>query len=138
MFAGPSPAEKEEATLEKWKDALDRGVLAVSAKTEAMVESGRIRSALAGVRRDMDMAVSDLGFQYYNGWLSGAWDEAALSASCEHIQELHSEVLALQSRLERVQAGRQGQSSSLFCSACGKKLIPGSRFCDGCGAPAGR
>ena len=124
--------------MENWKEALDRGVLAVSVKTEAMVESGRVRSALTAARRDMEAAVIDLGFQYYNGWLSGGLDDAALLAACQRVQEIHGEVLALQNRLDRIQAGRRTAEGAAFCAACGKKLIPGSRYCDGCGAPVGR
>lgn len=124
--------------MENWREALDRGVLAVSVKTEAMVESGRVRAALAAARRDMETAVSDLGFQYYNGWLAGSPDEAALLRACERVQEIHSEVLALQSRLDRIQAGHRKTEAAAFCAACGRKLTPGSRFCDGCGTPVGR
>lgn len=130
--------------LEKWKDALDQGVLAVSVKSEALVEAGRVRAALNAARRNMDEAVNELGFTVYNAWLSGLEDPNAQENACKRVQDLHREILALQERLERIQAGGRPSpegprpQTAPFCAACGRKLAPGSRFCDQCGAPAER
>lgn len=124
--------------LEKWKDALDQGVLAVSTKSEALVEAGRTRAALGAARREMDEAVNELGFTVYNAWLAHTEEPEALENGCRRVQDIHREILALQERLERIQAGGEGAKPVPFCAVCGRKLAPGSRFCDQCGAPAGR
>ena len=67
--------------LEKWKDALDQGVLAVSTKSEALVEAGRTRAALGAARREMDEAVNALGFTVYNAWLAHTEEPEALEKS---------------------------------------------------------
>ena len=133
------------------KDTFDKGLAAVSVKSESLVESSRVRTAISSTQRTMDTAVAALGVQFYNSWLTGSVDMEAMDAECRKIQQISTELDNLKARLEQIKAeenqilGNQRRAAapsevlaggaSLFCSNCGKRLEPGSRFCDECGTP---
>ncbi len=62
------------------KDTLDKGVAAVSVKSESIVESSRVRTAIATAQKTMDQELSALGVKCYNSWLSGGTDQEELEA----------------------------------------------------------
>ncbi|BAL00636.1 hypothetical protein OBV_34370 [Oscillibacter valericigenes Sjm18-20] len=138
--------------LEILKDTFEKSVAAVSVKSESIVESSRVRSAISNMQKSMDTDVNALGVKYYNSWLNGSVDTAELEVDCAKIQEIGTEVAALKARLEQIKAeesqilGSQKrsaganvvstpQSGFVFCTNCGKKLEAGARFCDECGTP---
>ena len=134
-----------------WKDAFDKSLAAVSVKSESLVESSRVRTAISSNQKAMDAAVTALGVKYYNSWLSGAIDQAELDADCQKIKELSAECASLKAKLEQIKTeerqilGGQKKPSvvpsevlsgeSVFCSNCGKRLDGDARFCDECGTP---
>lgn len=131
--------------LEFLKDTLDKSVAAVSVKSESIVESSRARSAITTTQKNMDAAVSALGAQFYNGWLNGQVDMAALEESCGKIKEMHTELTRLNARLEQIKqeesqilGSAKKSEGAVFCTNCGKRLDSGARFCDGCGTPVGK
>lgn len=138
--------------LERLKDTFDKSVAAVSVKSESIVESSRVRTAITNTQRNMDASLNALGIKVYNNWAAGNIDVAALEEDCQKINEINVELTALKKRLEQIKAeenqilGTQkkpaaaavpaaASAGSVFCTNCGKKLEAGSRFCDECGAP---
>ena len=138
--------------LERLKDTFDKSVAAVSVKSESIVESSRVRTAITSTQRNMDALLSALGVKVYNSWAAGNVDMAALEEECQKINSINAELTALKKRLEQIKAeenqilGTQkktvaeaaapaASAGSIFCTNCGKKLDAGSRFCDECGAP---
>ncbi len=130
--------------LEKLKDTLDKGVAAVSVKSESLVESSRTRTALNTAQKNIQAAIDALGSKFYASWASGQMDMAGLEEECRKIQAMESEAASLRDRLERIKAeesqilGAQKKPAApaaVFCTNCGKRLEPGTRFCDECGTP---
>lgn len=136
--------------LERLKDTFDKSVAAVSVKSESIVESSRVRTAITNTQRSMDTALSALGVKLYNSWAAGNVDLAALEGDCQKIKEINAELAALKSRLEQIKAeesqilGTQKKPAAAadaaagggcFCTSCGKRLEAGARFCDECGTP---
>lgn len=135
--------------LDKLKDTFNKSVAAVSVKSESIVESSRVRTAITNTQRNMDAMLSALGVTVYNSWVAGNIDVAALEEECRKINEVNAELSALKIRLEKIKAeenqilGSQkvpaveavpaAAAGSVFCTNCGKKLEAGSRFCDECG-----
>lgn len=132
-----------------WKDAFDKSLAAVSVKSESLVESSRVRTAIANTQKSVDAAVTALGVKYYNSWLAGSIDQAEIEADCEKIKQLNDECANLKARLEQIKVeerqilGQQKRPSVapsaavsgeyIFCTNCGKRLESIARFCDECG-----
>ena len=85
-----------------WKDAFDKSLAAVSVKSESLVESSRVRTAIANTQKSVDAAVTALGVKYYNSWLAGSIDQAEIEADCEKIKQLNDECANLKARLEQI------------------------------------
>ena len=132
-----------------WKDAFDKSLAAVSVKSESLVESSRVRTAIANTQKSVDAAVTALGVKYYNSWLAGSIDQAEIEADCEKIKQLNDECSNLKARLEQIKVeerqilGQQKRPTVapsaavsgeyIFCTNCGKRLESSARFCDECG-----
>ena len=132
-----------------WKDAFDKSLAAVSVKSESLVESSRVRTAIANTQKSVDAAVTALGVKYYNSWLAGSIDQAEIEADCEKIKQLNDECANLKARLEQIKVEERqilGQQKwptvapsaavsgeYIFCTNCGKRLESSARFCDECG-----
>jgi len=127
--------------LEKLKGTFDKGVAAVSVKSESIVESSRTRTAINNAQKNMDAAIAALGAKLYNAWLSNDVDMAVLEEDCKKIQDIHAEVTSLKERLEKIKeeesqllgSSKKPADGAVFCSNCGKKLDASARFCDECG-----
>lgn len=127
------------------KDTLNKGVAAVSVKSESIVESSRVRTAIATAQKNMDQELSTLGVKFYNSWLAGSVGQEELEGACQRIKAMQAELADLQSRLEQIKEeenqilGSQKKAAPsgdvVFCVNCGKKLPAGVRFCDACGTP---
>lgn len=130
--------------LERLKSSIDKGVAAVSVKSESLVESSRVRTAMSNTQKNMEEAIHQLGFSFYNSWVSADLDVDRLKAECERIKGMADEIERLKARLEQIKeeesqilgaqkkvAPEPGKAN--FCTGCGKKLEPGVRFCNECG-----
>ena len=132
-----------------WKDAFDKGLAAVSVKSEALVESSRVRAAISNNQKAMDAAIAALGVKYYNSWLAGSINQEEIDADCQKITEMNNECAALKAKLEQIKneerqiLGEQKKpqvspsaavsGEYVFCTNCGKRLPSDARFCDECG-----
>lgn len=139
------------AMFDSLKDTLNKGVAAVSVKSETLVESSRIKSAISNAQKRMTGEINDLGAKFYNSWKAGQASVEAFSAEFASIQGIEQEIAELNVRLEQIKAEEDKilgavqkptapspgvpAAGSVFCSNCGKALPAGSRFCDGCGSP---
>lgn len=128
--------------LEKLKGTFDKSVAAVSIKSESLVESSRVRSLMATAQKNMDTGIAALGAKLYNNWLAGDVQLDALKEECEKIKAISDEIEAHKGRLAQIKeeesqflSTQKSASKSAFCTNCGKKLTPGTKFCDSCGTP---
>ena len=132
--------------LERLKSTFDKGVTAVSVKSESIVESSRVRMGIATAQKKMEDAIHALGETFYRDWSANALNMDALQAECERIRAIGEEIENLKLRLEQIKAeeekflGAQKKPAPaesgnfVFCSKCGKRLDASARFCDECGA----
>lgn len=132
-----------------WKDAFDKSLAAVSVKSESLVESSRVRTAISNNQKAMDAAITALGVKYYNSWLAGSINQEEIEADCQKIKDLNNECAALKAKLEQIKneerqiLGEQRKpqvnpsaavsGEFVFCTNCGKRLAGDARFCDECG-----
>ena len=134
------------AMFDSLKDTLNKGVAAVSVKSETLVESSRIKSTISNAQKRMTSEMNELGAKFYNSWKAGQASVEAFSAEFASIQSIEQEIAELNARLEQIKAEEDkilGASQkpaapaagSVFCSNCGKALPAGSRFCVSCGSP---
>ena len=84
------------------KDTIDKGVAAVSVKSESIVESSRVRTAISTAQKQIDAEINALGVTFYNSWQAGNIDQEALDAACQKIQGIQNELASLQAKLEQI------------------------------------
>lgn len=132
--------------LEKLKGTFDKGIAAVSVKSETLVESSRTKTAMNSAQKKMEAQMSALSMKIYQAWKAGERSLESFTADFESIQATEQEIASLSSYLEdikreenRILGGQKQQQSQsaggCFCTKCGKALPAGSRFCDECGTP---
>ena len=68
------------AMFDNLKDTLNKGVAAVSVKSETLVENSRIKSAISSAQKRMSSEMSELGVKFYNSWKAGQASVEAFSA----------------------------------------------------------
>lgn len=142
------------AMFDSLKDTLNKGVATVSVKSETLVESTRIKSAVSSAQKRMSGAVSELGAKFYSSWKAGEASVEAFEEELAGIRAIEKEIEELNARLEQLKVEEEEKlqeavqkpapvphtppaapAGSLFCTSCGKALPADSRFCDSCGAP---
>lgn len=131
--------------LEKLRGTFDKGIAAVSVKSETLVESSRTKTAMNSAQKKMETQLNELGMKIYQAWKAGERSLESFTAEFESVQAVEQEIASLNSYLEelrreenRILGGQKPQPQSAggcFCTKCGKALPAGSRFCDECGAP---
>lgn len=135
------------AMFDSLKDTLNKGVAAVSVKSETLVESSRVKSAMGGAQKRLDAEKDALGAKLYQAWKDGNASMEIFAEDFTRIQAIEEEIAGLNARLAQIKAeedkilgGPQQRpaapaAGTVFCTNCGKALAPGSRFCDECGTP---
>lgn len=140
------------AMFDNLKDSFNKGVAAVSVKSENLVENSRIKSAISNAQKRMDSELGVLGGKFYQGWKAGEADVSLFAEDLARIRAIEEEIGGLRARLDQIKAEEekilgsapapkpappvsQAGPGTVFCTSCGKALPAGSRFCDGCGAP---
>lgn len=131
------------AMFDSLKDTLNKSVAAVSVKSETLVESSRIKSAISNAQKRIDGELNALGIKFYNSWKSGQASIEAFAEDFARIQGLEKEIEGLKVRLDQIKAeedkilgaAQKPAAGNVFCTNCGKALPAGTRFCDNCGKP---
>ena len=134
------------AMFDSLKDTLNRSVAAVSVKSETLVESSRVKSAISGAQNRIEAEKAALGVKLYQAWKDGTASLDLFTEDFARIQGIEAEIDGLNARLVQIKAEEDkilgaaqfrpaAPTGSLFCTNCGKALPAGSRFCDQCGTP---
>lgn len=124
---------------------------AVSVKSETLVESSRVKSAISSAQKRLEGEKAALGVRFYQAWKDGQASVELFAEDLARIQGIETEIDGLNARLIQIKAeedkilgGAQRPAApaapapaaaSVFCTNCGKALPAGSRFCDECGTP---
>lgn len=136
------------AMFDSLKDTLNKGVAAVSVKSETLVESSRVKSAISNAQKKLDAEKAALGVKLYQSWKDGTASLELFADDFARIQGIEEEIAGLNARLAQIKAEEDKilgsaarpaapvpAAGSVFCTNCGKALPAGSRFCDECGTP---
>lgn len=137
------------AMFDNLKDTFNKSVAAVSVKSETLVESSRVKSAISSSQKTMDAELNAMGIKLYQCWKAGQADIGLFAEDFARVQAIEEEIANLRARLDQIKAEEDkilGSASrpaspyaagapAVYCPRCGKALPAGSRFCDDCGAP---
>lgn len=123
--------------LKNLKGKLDKGLNAVSVKSESLVEIGRTKAAIAGLEDRLTEAETALGRACYEQWTRTGAAEPALAEAIAAVDALRKERDKLSARLEQIRREEEellGKSAARFCPACGKSVGEDAKFCMHCGS----
>ena len=139
--------------LEKLKGTIDKGINAVSAKSESLVETNKTKNIMSNAQKAMDARLAALGQKFYADWKSGSVELETYVSDIEQIMQIERDIEGCKLRLEEIKREEEArimnggaqpgvppvgaQPAVCFCTNCGRQLPAGSRFCDGCGAQLG-
>lgn len=142
------------AMFDSIKDTFNKSVAAVSVKSETLVESSRVKSAISSAQKRLDAELSSLGIKFYVNWKAGNTDMELFAEDLARVQGVEQEIDTLKTRLNQIKAEEDRILGSaqkpvsaaapvnavpagdvIYCSNCGKALTADSRFCDECGTP---
>ncbi len=136
------------AMFDSLKDTLNKGVAAVSVKSETLVESSRVKSAISNAQKKLEAEKAALGVKLYQAWKDGTASMELFDEDFTRIQGVETEIANLNARLAQIKAEEDKilggmrttapaapPEGAVFCPKCGKALPAGSRFCDECGTP---
>lgn len=138
------------AMFDSLKDTLNKGVAAVSVKSETLVESSRVKSAISSAQKRLEAEKAALGVKLYQSWKAGTASMELFADDFARMQGIEDEITGLNARLAQIKAEEDKilgaaqrpaapapapAAGTVFCTNCGKALPAGSRFCDECGTP---
>ncbi len=141
------------AMFDSLKDTLNKGVAAVSVKSETLVESSRVKSAISNAQKKLEAEKAALGVKLYQSWKDGTASMELFADDFARMQGIEDEITGLNARLAQIKAEEDKilgsaqrpaapaaqaaapAAGTVFCTNCGKALPAGSRFCDECGTP---
>lgn len=138
------------AMFDSLKDTLNKSVAAVSVKSETLVESSRVKSAISNAQKKLEAEKAALGVKLYQSWKDGTASMDIFTDDFARMKAIEDEIAGLNGRLAQIKAEEDkilggaarsaaspapAASGCVFCTKCGKALPAGSRFCDECGTP---
>lgn len=131
------------ATFDNIKDAFNKGVTTVNIKSETLMESNRVKSAISAAQKRKEAEITALGVKCYAAWKQGEIADSVLTGQLQIIAQIEQEIAQQEERLVQLKIdeskalGAQAAAgpTARFCTKCGKPLTPGTRFCTACGTP---
>ena len=88
--------------LEKLRGTIDKGITAVSAKSESLVETNKTKGIMSNAQKAMDAEMGALGRRFYNDWKTGSVDMAAYVPDIERIMQIERDIENCRYRLEEI------------------------------------
>lgn len=126
-----------ESLWGKMKDSLEKGVEAVSVKSNEIVEVTRLKGANAMLQDEMNDLKIQLGNACLLRWKAGELEDEAFASFCMEIAEKEREIEENVQKIEAIKrtAERMNQQdeAGILCG-CGKMNRPGAKFCVNCGS----
>lgn len=139
------------AMFDSLKDTLNKSVAAVSVKSESLVETSRVKSAISNAQKKLEAEKAALGVKLYQSWKDGTAGMDIFTDDFARMKAIEEEIAGLNGRLAQIKEEEDRilgtaakpaapppaptASGCVFCTRCGKALPAGSRFCDECGTP---
>ena len=95
--------------LENMKGALDRGISAVSIKSEAMAETSKVRAQLQNLERERDTLITKLGASMYQMWQTNRFSRETFEEMCKSIRASEEGIEACNRRREEIRQEQERQ-----------------------------
>ena len=124
--------------LKKIKGSFDRGLAAMSVKSESLVETGRTKAAISNLEDRLQEAETALGKRCYELWKRSGSQQPELAAELSQVDSLRGQIDKLSARLEQIRREEEellNKASGRFCMHCGKPAEGDAKFCMHCGKP---
>ena len=124
--------------LKKIKGSFDRGLAAMSVKSESLVETGRTKAAISNLEDRLQEAETALGKRCYELWKRSGSQQPELAAELSQVDSLRGQIDKLSARLEQIRREEEellNKTSGRFCMHCGKPAEGDAKFCMHCGKP---
>jgi hypothetical protein len=131
------------------KQGLGRGVTTVGIKSKEMLDSNRVSSQIPDFEKQKKEALAQLGASVCTMLDGGHIDEEVLrtarvaigridrqiSEQREELARIHTEAQQALGAVQQTTATQQapGGDGAPHCASCGVALVPGAKFCGGCG-----
>lgn len=125
-----------DSVLGKMKNSFEKGVAAVSIKSNELVETTKLKSANAGLEDQILELKTQLGDAYLEHWKAGTLASVDFLRFCREMMEIEAEIDANLKRIEEIKTAAERleqQNAGIIICACGKPNRVGSKFCVNCG-----
>jgi len=127
--------------MDKFKNALDKGVASVSVKSNVFVENTKISTQINNLKNNINQTKTEMANTIYAVWSAGTPVQQAANSYCAAIADMERQIEQLKQKMEQVKTdsrqilGEKGvqntcgncgivnDAAAKFCVYCGKKLI---------------
>ena len=127
-----------DSVLGKMKNSFEKGVAAVSIKSNEIVETTKLKNTNADLEDQIMELKMQLGDSYLSHWKTRSLAAVDFSGFCRKMMEIEAEINENLKRIEEIKSAaermEQQNAGSVMCT-CGKINRIGSKFCVNCGAP---
>lgn len=122
----------------KMKESLDKGVSTISAKSQELVETTKIKTEISNLKQKHNQAISELGNLVYVMMGGSGLDEEKIRTKCEQILLLEDQIKAKEKEMQLIHQKAQenvaeAPPAQLICQ-CGTPYQEGDKFCGKCGS----
>lgn len=125
------------AFFERVKNGLDKGLNAVSVKSQEVLEATKLNSQIGGLKDQIAKIQRELGEAVYEMNLQGLLDQNGIKEKCEAITALKQQIETNEAELQAVHEKADAAMGQLTCPNCKTKVAEGTKFCGNCGTKMG-
>lgn len=97
----------------KLKKSIDKGTAIVSAKSNTLIETNKLKSEISAVNKAKNEALMTLGRQAYTQGKAGAFDIVSAEALITQISELEAKVIDLEAKIALIQEEEKSKMEEL-------------------------
>ncbi len=119
--------------FDRVKSGLDKGLAAVSVKSQEMLEVTKIKSQIGNLNGQMSDLQQKLGETVYQMYLQDSFDQSGIQEQCESIKTLEAQIGEKEAELQVVRVKAAEAMGKRFCDSCKTEIEDGVKFCGNCG-----
>lgn len=130
--------------LEKIKESIDKGLVTVSVKSGAYLETEKLKAKVNHALDEIRNLKMDMGEKLYEQWKDGKEESAYIDMTCKAIQGREEDISRYQMQIDQIISEKEkilkgenpveaeDPAPGIQCP-CGKVNAAGARFCKECG-----
>lgn len=125
-----------EEFFEKMKQSIGRGMVAVGAKSKAMIETTKIKGQIGTIQEKKRDSLEELGNIVYAMFRKGNLNEEKIKEKCLNIADLDKQIGEKEEELKQIYTETQeilGQPKRVGRCECGAEVFEEAKFCGACG-----